>query len=56
MFKNAEIIEQDGDLSGAWWLYDEIYKTDNGFEIHALLENDELMYLTIKCEKTEFIR
>lgn len=56
VFKNAEIIEQDGDLSGAWWLYDEIYKTDNGFEIHALLENDELMYLTLKCEKTEFIR
>ena len=56
VFKNAEIIEQDGDLSGAWWLYDEIYKTDNGFEIHALLENDELMYLTFICEKTEFIR
>ena len=56
VFKNAEIIEQDGDLSGAWWLYDEIYKTDNGFEIHALLQNDELMYLTIKCENTEFIR
>lgn len=55
-FKNAEIVEQDGDLIGAVWLYDEIYKTENGFEIHALLAGEELKYFTVRCEDTEFIR
>lgn len=56
VFKNAEIIEQDGEIIGAWWLYDEIYNADNGFEIHALLSGDDLIYFTVKCEKTEFLR
>lgn len=56
IFKNAEIIEQDGDLIGAVWLYDEIYKAENGFEIHALLAGEDLKYFTVRCEDTEFIR
>lgn len=56
IFKNAEIIEQDGELEGAFWLYDEIYKAENGFEIHALLTGEDLKYFTVRCEDTEFIR
>ncbi len=56
VFKNAEIIEQDGDIIDAVWLYDEIYKTENGFEIHALLTGEDLKYFTVRCEDTEFIR
>ena len=56
IFKNAEIVEQDGDLIDAFWLYDEIYKAENGFEIHALLTGEDLKYFTVKCAGTEFIR
>lgn len=56
VFKNAKIIEQDGELVGAIWLYDEIYKTENGLEIHALLDKNELLYFTVRCENTEFLR
>ena len=56
IFKNAEIVEQDGELEGAYWLYDEIYKAENGFEIHALLTGEDLKYFTVRCEDTEFIR
>ncbi|MGE6370847.1 DUF4085 family protein [Planococcus kocurii] len=27
------------DFKGAWWLYDEIYKTDDGFELHTLFDS-----------------
>lgn len=57
VFKNAEIIEQEDGLVGAVWLYDEIYKTENGIEIHALLSGEnELLYFTVRCDDTEFIR
>lgn len=26
------------DFKGAWWLYDEIYKTEDGFELHTLFD------------------
>ena len=37
VFKNCDVLTQDGRLHGARWLYDEIYKTDEGYEFHALL-------------------
>ncbi len=55
IFKNAEIIQQDGEVIGAYWLYDEVFKVENKLEIHALLAGDDLEYFTIKCEDTEFI-
>lgn len=57
IFKNAEIIERDGGLVGAIWLYDEIYKIQNGFEIHALMSDESgLLYFTVSCETAEFLR
>lgn len=58
-FKNAEIIEREGRLTGAVWLYDEVYKCERGLEIHALLSyrfrSGGLRYLTVQCENTEFV-
>ena len=31
------------------WLYEGLYKTDDGYEAHMLLAEDELGYLTIRC-------
>lgn len=65
-FENAEVIERDDNLKFAskliyvdgreqvdtlcTWLYDELYKTDNGYEAHMLLLDQwEWGYLTIVC-------
>ena len=37
LFKNAALLKQDGSLTSAIWLYEEIYEKDNRFEFHALL-------------------
>jgi len=37
-FKNCTVLKQDKPLHGAWWLYEEIYKTEDGYEIHVLLD------------------
>lgn len=56
IFKNAEIIEREGRLNGAVWLYDEICKCERGLEIHALLRGvTDLKYLTVRCEDAVFI-
>jgi hypothetical protein len=56
-FRDAEILKQEGPVEKAWWLYDEIWKTEEGaFEIHALLwRNEDLLELTIECRDTELV-
>lgn len=43
--------DENGDLiSGCKFLYDEIYKNENGCEVHMMLKNgEELRYLTVGC-------
>jgi len=47
IFKNCTIRKQDNLLHGAWWLNDEIYKTNNGYEIHVLLIKNKLIDLIV---------
>lgn len=39
-FKGHKIIEQNDSLLNGWWLNHEIYKMDEKYEIHVLLERD----------------
>ena len=48
--KNAKIIKKEGRISGYDWKYDEIYKTDEGYEIHVLLHGKKLSELIISCD------
>lgn len=56
IFKNYSILEKEGELQGAIWLYQEIYPTSVGNEYHALVQrNDgELAYLTVVASDIEF--
>lgn len=56
-FRNAVILKQEKPLEEAFWLYDEIWRTEEGgYEIHALLgRNNEVFELTIGCRDTELI-
>ena len=55
-FRDAEILKQEQPLENAWWLYDEIWKADRGYEIHALLwQENDVFELTIECREPELI-
>lgn len=53
-FRDARILTQDREPGKAWWLYDEIWPAEGGYEIHALLWRDlEVFELTVHCRGTE---
>lgn len=58
IFKNYKILEQEGYLLGASWLYQEVHPAEGGNEYHGLLwkKNGETGYLTIFAEEIVFIR
>ncbi|MDQ0428543.1 hypothetical protein QOZ98_001369 [Planomicrobium stackebrandtii] len=37
-FEGVTYSNVPADFKGAWWLYDEIYKMDGGFELHTLFD------------------
>ena len=51
-FKNFETIKQEGNLGNYWWLYNELYKNGNKYEVHILLcdENHNLKDLILICD------
>jgi hypothetical protein len=52
--KNCTILKQDMQLHGAWWLYDEIYRTNDGYEIHVLLHKNKLIDFIFTVTDMEF--
>lgn len=51
VFSCVRVIEKPSRLAGAVWLYEELYRSERGFEVHALLERaGEPFYLTLECE------
>ncbi|MEK4129574.1 DUF4085 family protein [Solibacillus sp. FSL W8-0474] len=57
-FENFDLIKQDGLLENTWWLYEEVYKVNNRYEFHALLENreNELIEFIISADRVSFNR
>ena len=56
-FRGADILKQERSVENSWWLYDEIWRTEEGeYEIHALLWRDsEVFEFTVRCRDTELI-
>lgn len=53
-FRGAVIRKQEQDVENAWWLYDEIWRTGEEYEVHALLWRDNMVFeLTVQCRDTE---
>ncbi|WP_088547163.1 DUF4085 family protein [Paenibacillus aquistagni] len=42
IFENVTIMKQDAELDKSWWLYEEVYKVNDKYEFHMLLENQDL--------------
>lgn len=52
IFKNYEIVLDEGSLNETRWLYEEVYKIANGLEIHILVcGSDGLKEMIIKCSE-----
>ncbi|MFJ7648448.1 DUF4085 family protein [Lysinibacillus sp. NPDC097279] len=41
-FENYKVIKQEGLLEDSWWLYNEIYKENDKYEFHVLLQNRDM--------------
>lgn len=49
-FISSEIIKEDKFMVGSVWIYNELYRTEHGYEVHILCENNELSELVIRCK------
>ncbi|WP_408894439.1 DUF4085 family protein [Paenibacillus taichungensis] len=45
-----EIIRQEGEIVGSYWLYQELYRIDNGYELHVLFGGEPMPELIVRCE------
>lgn len=41
-FNNFTIIKQEGSLNDSWWLYEELYRVNDKYEFHVLLQNNKM--------------
>lgn len=44
-----EIIKQDGGILGTYWLYQELYRIDNRYELHVLFDGENMPELIVRC-------
>ena len=58
IFENAEVLQHEAGLDGAWWLYEEIYKANDKYEFHVLLQSRgrDLIEWTVSADKVIFLR
>lgn len=55
VFEETEILEyEEINFENCFWLYEEIYKEKNVYEIHLMVESDGLKYITLKCKEIKF--
>lgn len=50
IFKDAKIIKQEKSLEGSYWLYEELYIIEGGYEAHMLFAGGDIHELTINCK------
>ena len=51
VFEETEIIElEELNFENCYWLYEEIYKTKNTYEVHIMIDSYGLKYVTLKCK------
>ncbi|MDT0121666.1 DUF4085 family protein [Paenibacillus sp. RRE4] len=48
-----EIVKHEGESVGSHWLYQELYRIDQGYELHVLLDGEPMSELIVRC--TEII-
>ena len=55
LFEEAEIIELEKlNFKDCYFIYDEIYSVDGGYEVHMMVESKGLKYVTLRCTDIKF--
>ncbi len=49
-FVDSEIIKQDEQIVGSTWLYEELYRTEYGYEAHMLFWGENMPEFIIRCK------
>ncbi|NLL71621.1 MAG: DUF4085 family protein [Epulopiscium sp.] len=49
-FKEAKIIKQEKSIEESYWLYEELYYNQGGYEAHMLFAGEDIHELTISCK------
>lgn len=49
-FIKPEVIKQEDNIVGSTWIYNELYRTENGYEAHMLFQGEEIPELIIRCK------
>ncbi|MGF9697897.1 MULTISPECIES: DUF4085 family protein [Paenibacillus] len=49
-FVAPEIIKQEEHIVRSYWLYHEMYRIENGYEVHMLFDGAEMSELIIQCQ------
>jgi len=55
IFEETKIIELENiDFENCYWLYEEVYRKNNIYEVHLMVESEGLKYITFKCSNIVF--
>ena len=47
IFHDAKIIQEDKAIDGCWWIYEELYKTQDAYEAHMLFADETNSYIEL---------
>ncbi len=56
LFHNVEVIKHEKPIEGSYWIYKEIYKVKEGYEIHILFSGEHTHEFTMTCQSFEEIK
>ncbi|WKY46661.1 DUF4085 family protein [Eubacteriaceae bacterium ES3] len=46
-FHDAKVIQEDKSVDGCWWIYEELYKTQDGYEAHMMFADETNSYIEL---------
>lgn len=46
-FHDATVIQEDKAVDGCWWIYQELYKTQDGYEAHMMFADETNSYIEL---------
>ena len=55
-FITPEIIKQDDYIVGSTWIYNELYRTENGYEAHMLFQGEDMPELIVSCKDIVIVK
>ena len=55
VFEETKIIElEELDFENCYWLYEEVYKENDMYEVHIMVDSNGLKYVTLRCSNIKF--